>query len=134
MRIAKERCYQQSSGARRTNVIVLTGNAHQNTPASFTLMGEPPAPADSTEFVTTSISLGAMGSSSGLTWPPSKPSARQLKFNNAHALVDLRCHPRAVVSEFRVLDRVTARESNLRTRIRFRFASVILELSPPNRS
>lgn len=107
------------------NVIVLTGDEHQNYAGELHLDGRAPAQRPiATEFVTTSISSGGDGIEQRPDMAAIQAVNAQLKFNNAqrgYLVCDVT--PERWVSEFKVLDRVTAREGNLTTRIKLAVAS-----------
>ncbi|MDQ3077749.1 MAG: alkaline phosphatase D family protein [Pseudomonadota bacterium] len=105
---------------RTNNVIVLTGDEHQNYAGELHLDGRAPGPRPiATEFVTTSITSGGDGIEQRPDMAAIQAVNSQLKFNNAqrgYLVCDVT--PERWMSEFKVLDRVTARDGVLRTRIK----------------
>jgi len=102
------------------NVVVLTGDEHQNYAGEVHLDGRNPgARPIATEFVTTSVSSGGDGLEQRADMAAIQSANAQLKFNNAqrgYLVCDVT--PERWVSDFKVLDRITERNGTLRSRIR----------------
>ncbi|WP_298123444.1 alkaline phosphatase D family protein [Brevundimonas sp.] len=117
-RIPRSRLVRRIKDRRIQNVVVLTGDEHQNYAGEIHLDGRDPSGAPiASEFVTTSISSSGDG-------VDQRPDGRRiqadnsfLKFNNAQrGYVVCDVTPEAWRTEFKVLDKVSDRNGTLSTR------------------
>ena len=103
------------------NVVVLTGDEHQNYAGDVYLDGAKPEGGPlASEFVVTSISSGGDGTDQRSDMAAIQKASPMLKFNNAqrgYAICDVT--PKAFVTEFKVLDAVTRRDGKLSTRAKW---------------
>jgi alkaline phosphatase D len=103
------------------NVVVLTGDEHQNYAGDVYLDGAKPDGAPiAAEFVVTSISSGGDGTDQRSDMAAIQKASPMLKFNNAqrgYAICDVT--PKAFVTEFKVLDAITRRDGKLTTRAKW---------------
>ncbi|PHY20495.1 alkaline phosphatase [Caulobacter sp. BP25] len=103
------------------NVVVLTGDEHQNYAGEVYLDGaKPEGPPIAAEFVVTSISSGGDGIDQRADMAAIQKASPMLKFNNAqrgYAICDVT--PKAFVTEFKVLDAITRRDGKLSTRAKW---------------
>ncbi|WP_338241602.1 alkaline phosphatase D family protein [Aurantiacibacter hainanensis] len=104
----------------RGNVVVLTGDEHQNYAGELHLDGQrPDARPIATEFVTTSISSGGNGVDQRADTAAIQQENPQLKWHNArrgYVICDVT--PDVWTTEYRTLDSVTERGAEIRTRMR----------------
>lgn len=120
-RIPRNRLLGKIRDAKVGNVVVLTGDEHQNFAGDLYIDGakDKGAPIAS-EFVATSISSGGDGVDQTASWAKIQPANPQLKFNNSqrgYVLCDVT--PKAYVSEFKVLDAISRRDGKLSTRAKW---------------
>lgn len=124
-RTPRERLLSGIDRRKLGNVVVLTGDEHQNYAGEIHLDGRNPGPRPiATEFVTTSISSGGDGTEQRPDMAAIQAANAQLKFNNAqrgYLVCDVT--PERWVSDFKVIDRVTERGGALRSRARLAVAS-----------
>jgi alkaline phosphatase D len=120
-RIPRGRLLQKIKDAKVGNVVVLTGDEHQNYAGELYVDG---AKADgapiASEFVVTSISSGGDGNDQRDDFKKIQAASPILKFNNnqrGYAICDVT--PKAFVTEFKVLDAVTRRDGKLSTRAKW---------------
>jgi alkaline phosphatase D len=117
-RIPRNRLLKRIQDRRMKNVVVLTGDEHQNYAGELHLNGrEPSAAPIASEFVTTSISSSGDGQdqrADGRRYLADNPF---LKFNNAQrGYVVCDVTPEAWRTEFKVLDKVSEKGGTLSTR------------------
>lgn len=120
-RIPRGRLLQKIKDAKVGNVVVLTGDEHQNFAGDLYVDGvkHEGAPIAS-EFVITSISSGGDGSDQRDEFAKIQAANPILKFNNnqrGYAICDVT--PKAFVTEFKVLDAITRRDGKLSTRAKW---------------
>lgn len=120
-RIPRGRLLQKIKDAKVGNVVVLTGDEHQNYAGELYVDGarHEGAPIAS-EFVVTSISSGGDGNDQRDDMAKIQAASPILKFNNnqrGYAICDVT--PKAFVTEFKVLDAVTRRDGKLSTRAKW---------------
>jgi alkaline phosphatase D len=124
-RIPRSRLVRRIRDRRIQNVIVLTGDEHQNYAGEIHLDGRNPEGAPiASEFVTTSISSSGDG-------VDQRPDGRRiqadnafLKFNNAQrGYVVCDVTPERWQTEFKVLDKVSDKGGTLTTRAKYAVAS-----------
>jgi alkaline phosphatase D len=103
------------------NVVVLTGDEHQNYAGDLYIDGAKPEGAPiASEFVITSITSGGDGSDQRADMAKIQAANPILKFNNSqrgYAICE--ATPKAFVTEFKVLDAVTRRDGKLSTRAKW---------------
>jgi alkaline phosphatase D len=116
--IPRERLLRHIRDRRVRNVVVLTGDEHQNYAGELHLDGrQPEGPAVATEFVTTSISSSGDGVDQRADGVRNQAQNPFLKFNNAQrGYVVCDVTPERWQTEFKVLDKVTSRDGTLSTR------------------
>jgi alkaline phosphatase D len=118
--VPRDRVLRQIRDRRIGNVVVLTGDEHQNFAGELYLDGKRPEGRPiATEFVGTSISSGGNGQDLRPDMEAIKAANPQLKFNNnqrGYLLCDVT--PERWITEFKVLDRVTDRNAVSSTRAR----------------
>jgi alkaline phosphatase D len=117
-RIPRNRLLKRIQDRRMKNVVVLTGDEHQNYAGELHLNGREPTDAPiASEFVTTSISSSGDGQdqrADGRRYLADNPF---LKFNNAQrGYVVCDVTPEAWRTEFKVLDKVSEKGGTLSTR------------------
>ena len=120
-RIPRNRLLSRIRDQKVGNVVVLTGDEHQNYAGDLYLDGakDKGAPIAS-EFVTTSISSGGDGNDQRDDFKKIQAANPILKFNNnqrGYAICDVT--PKAYVTEFKVLDAVSRRDGKLSTRAKW---------------
>jgi len=120
-RVPRARLLQHIKDRRIDNVVVLTGDEHQNYAGELFVDGRnPEGDPIATEFVTTSISSGGDGVDQRPDMARIQAVNPQLKFNNAqrgYVLCDVT--PERWQTEFKVLDQIHDRNGTLSTRARF---------------
>ena len=120
-RMPRNRLLQTIRDRKIGNVVVLTGDEHQNYAGDLYLDGTKAEGAPiASEFVATSISSGGDGTDQRADMAKIQAANPILKFNNAHrgyALCDVT--PKAFVTEFKVLDAITRRDGKLSTRAKW---------------
>jgi len=120
-RVPRARLLQHIRDRRIDNVVVLTGDEHQNYAGELHIDGRNPEGAPiATEFVTTSISSGGDGIDQRPDMARIQAVNPQLKFNNAqrgYVLCDVT--PERWQTEFKVLDQIHDRNGVLTTRAKF---------------
>jgi alkaline phosphatase D len=116
--IPRERLLRHIRDRRVRNVVVLTGDEHQNYAGELHIDGrQPEGPAVATEFVTTSISSSGDGVDQRADGVRNQAQNPFLKFNNAQrGYVVCDVTPERWQTEFKVLDKVTERGGALTTR------------------
>jgi alkaline phosphatase D len=116
--IPRERLLRHIRDRRVRNVVVLTGDEHQNYAGELHIDGrQPEGPAVATEFVTTSISSSGDGVDQRADGIRNQAQNPFLKFNNAQrGYVVCDVTPERWQTEFKVLDKVTERGGALTTR------------------
>ncbi|UAL08748.1 alkaline phosphatase D family protein [Caulobacter segnis] len=120
-RIPRGRLLSKIRDAKVGNVVVLTGDEHQNFAGDLFVDGarHEGAPIAS-EFVITSISSGGDGNDQRDDFAKIQAANPILKFNNnqrGYAICDVT--PKAFVTEFKVLDAVTRKDGKLSTRAKW---------------
>jgi alkaline phosphatase D len=119
-RTPRNRLLKQIRDRKVANVVVLTGDEHQNFAGELQLDGaHPEARPIATEFVTTSISSGGDGVDQTPAFARIQAANPQLKFNNSqrgYVICDVT--PGRWITEFKVLDAVTRRDGALTTRMK----------------
>jgi len=120
-RIPRGRLLSKIRDAKVGNVVVLTGDEHQNFAGDLFVDGgrREGAPIAS-EFVITSISSGGDGQDQRDDYARIQAANPILKFNNnqrGYAICDVT--PKAFVTEFKVLDAVTRKDGKLSTRAKW---------------
>lgn len=120
-RIPRGRLLQKVRDAKVGNVVVLTGDEHQNFAGELFVDGSKHEGAPiASEFVVTSISSGGDGVDQREDFKKIQAANPILKFNNnqrGYAICDVT--PKAFVTEFKVLDAVTRRDGKLSTRAKW---------------
>ncbi|ATC24576.1 alkaline phosphatase [Caulobacter vibrioides] len=120
-RMPRNRLLQTIRDRKVGNVVVLTGDEHQNYAGDLYLDGAKAEGAPiASEFVVTSISSGGDGTDQRADMARIQAANPILKFNNAqrgYALCDVT--PKAFVAEFKVLDAITRRDGKLSTRAKW---------------
>lgn len=120
-RMPRNRLLQTIRDRKVGNVVVLTGDEHQNYAGDLYLDGAKAEGAPiASEFVVTSISSGGDGVDQRADMARIQAANPILKFNNAqrgYALCDVT--PKAFVTEFKVLDAITRRDGKLSTRAKW---------------
>jgi alkaline phosphatase D len=120
-RMPRNRLLQTIRDRKIGNVVVLTGDEHQNYAGDLYLDGTKAEGAPiASEFVATSISSGGDGTDQRADMAKIQAANPILKFNNAqrgYALCDVT--PKAFVTEFKVLDAITRRDGKLSTRAKW---------------
>jgi alkaline phosphatase D len=123
--VPRDRLLRQVRDRRVDNLVVLTGDEHQNFAGELHLDGADPAARPiATEFVVTSISSGGNGQDQRSDMAEIVRTNPQLKFNNAqrgYMVCDVT--PQRWESEFKVLDKVGERDGVLTTRARLAVAA-----------
>ncbi len=103
------------------NVVVLTGDEHQNYAGELYIDGaKPNGPPIASEFVVTSISSGGDGNDQRDDMAKIQAANPMLKFNNnqrGYAICE--ATPKTFVTEFKVLDAVTRKDGKLSTRAKW---------------
>jgi alkaline phosphatase D len=104
----------------RGNVVVLTGDEHQNYAGQLHIDGKAPGPRPiATEFVSTSITSGGDGVDQRSDTVAIQQENPQLKWHNAQrGYVICEVTPDLWTTEFKTLDTVTRRGAEIRTRMR----------------
>lgn len=124
-RAPRNRLLGQIERLKLRNVVVLTGDEHQNYAGELHLDGRSPGGRPiATEFVTTSVSSGGDGIEQRADMAAIQSANAQLKFNNAqrgYMVCDVT--PERWISDFKVLDRVTERNGTLRSRTKLAVAA-----------
>ncbi len=117
-RSPRNRLLKQIRDRRIGNMIVLTGDEHQNYAGELHLDGAHPEGAPiGTEFVVTSITSGGDGIDQRADMAKIQAVNPQLKFNNAQrGYVVCDVTPERWTTEFKVLDAITRRDGKLTTR------------------
>ena len=117
-RTPRNRLLRHVRDQRIDNVVVLTGDEHQNFAGELHLNGrEPEGRPIATEFVSTSITSGGDGSDQRADAQRFLAANPQLKFiNNQRGYVVCDVTPEAWRTEFKVLDKVSDRDGVLSTR------------------
>ena len=120
-RIPRGRLLSKIRDAKVGNVVVLTGDEHQNFAGDLYVDGarHEGAPIAS-EFVITSISSGGDGNDQRDDFAKIQAANPILKFNNnqrGYAICDVT--PKAFVTQFKVLDAVTRKDGKLSTRAKW---------------
>jgi len=104
----------------RGNVVVLTGDEHQNFAGELHIDGKRPGPRPlATEFVSTSITSGGDGVDQRSDTTAIQQENPQLKWHNAqrgYVICDVT--PELWTTEFKTLDKVSERGAEIRTRMR----------------
>ena len=117
-RAPRNRLLKQIRDRRIGNMVVLTGDEHQNYAGELHLDGAHPDVAPiGAEFVVTSISSGGDGVDQRDDMARIQAANPQLKFNNSqrgYAICDVT--PQRWTTEFKVLDAITRRDGKLSTR------------------
>ncbi len=123
--VPRDRLLRHVRDRRIDNVVVLTGDEHQNFAGELHLDGAAAAARPiATEFVATSISSGGDGQDQRPDMAEIQRANGQLKFNNAQrGYVVCDVTPERWTSEFRVLDKVTDRQGTISTRARLAVAA-----------
>ncbi|WP_396594182.1 alkaline phosphatase D family protein [Brevundimonas sp. R86498] len=120
-RVPRARLLQHIKDRRIDNVVVLTGDEHQNYAGELHIDGRNPEAAPiATEFVATSISSGGDGQDVRADQEAFLRANPQLKFRNSqrgYVLCDVT--PERWQTEFKVLDQVQNRNGVLTTRAKF---------------
>jgi alkaline phosphatase D len=120
-RIPRNRLLSKIRDAKVGNVVVLTGDEHQNFAGDLYLDGAKHEGAPiASEFVATSISSGGDGVDQTASFAKIQAANPQLKFNNSqrgYAICDVT--PKAYVTEFKVLDAISRRDGKLSTRAKW---------------
>jgi alkaline phosphatase D len=120
-RVPRARLLSHIRDRRIDNVVVLTGDEHQNYAGELHIDGRNPEGAPiATEFVTTSISSGGDGVDQRPDMARVQAANPQLKFNNAqrgYSICDVT--PERWQTEFKVLDQIHDRNGVLSTRAKF---------------
>ena len=120
-RVPRARLLNHIKDRRIDNVVVLTGDEHQNYAGELFIDGRNPDGAPiATEFVTTSISSGGDGVDQRPDMAAIQAANAQLKFNNAqrgYTIHDVT--PERWQAEFKVLDQIHDRNGVLTTRAKF---------------
>ncbi|ATC31598.1 alkaline phosphatase [Caulobacter vibrioides] len=120
-RMPRNRLLQTIRDRKVGNVVVLTGDEHQNYAGDLYLDGAKAEGAPiASEFVVTSISSGGDGTDQRADMARIQAANPILKFNNAqrgYAVCDVT--PKAFVTEFKVLDAITRRDGKLSTRAKW---------------
>jgi alkaline phosphatase D len=120
-RVPRARLLQHIRDRRIDNVVVLTGDEHQNYAGELHIDGRNPEGAPiATEFVTTSISSGGDGIDQRPDMARIQAVNPQLKFNNAqrgYVICDVT--PERWQTEFKVLDQIHDRNGVLTTRAKY---------------
>jgi alkaline phosphatase D len=120
-RMPRNRLLQTIRDRKVGNVVVLTGDEHQNYAGDLYLDGAKAEGAPiASEFVVTSISSGGDGTDQRADMAKIQAVNPILKFNNAqrgYAICDVT--PKAFVTEFKVLDAITRRDGKLSTRAKW---------------
>ncbi|HJV42187.1 alkaline phosphatase [Caulobacter sp.] len=120
-RIPRGRLLGKIRDAKVGNVVVLTGDEHQNFAGDLYVDGAKHEGAPiASEFVITSISSGGDGNDQRDDFAKIQAANPILKFNNnqrGYAICDVT--PKAFVTEFKVLDAVTRRDGKLSTRAKW---------------
>lgn len=124
-RVPRARLLSGIQERRIDNVVVLTGDEHQNYAGELHLDGRQPGPrAIATEFVATSITSGGDGTDIRADAKWVQANNPQLKFNNAQrGYVVCDVTRERWQSEFRVLDKISAPGGVLTTRIKLAVAA-----------
>ena len=124
-RVPREKLLRGLRDRRIGNAVILTGDEHQNYAGELHLDGRNPgARPIATEFVATSITSGGDGVDQRPDMVPIQAANPQLKFNNAqrgYLLCDV--DRERWISDFKVLDRVSARDGVLTSRKRLAVVS-----------
>lgn len=124
-RVPRERLLKGIQDRRIDNVVVLTGDEHQNYAGDLHLDGRQPGPrAIATEFVATSITSGGDGVDvrPDMAWV--QANNPQLKFNNAQrGYVVCDVTRERWQAEFRVLDKISSPGGTLSTRTKLAVAA-----------
>jgi alkaline phosphatase D len=120
-RVPRARLLSHIKDRRIDNVVVLTGDEHQNYAGELHIDGRNPEGAPiATEFVTTSISSGGDGQDQRADQAAFLTANPQLKFRNSqrgYVICDVT--PERWQTEFKVLDKVSERGGTLTTRATF---------------
>ncbi|MBU4433930.1 MAG: alkaline phosphatase D family protein [Alphaproteobacteria bacterium] len=120
-RTPRNRLLKQIRDRKVGNMIVLTGDEHQNYAGDLYLDGAHPDGAPiANEFVVTSISSGGDGEDQRADMARIQAANPMLKFNNAqrgYAICDVT--PQRWTTEFKVLDAITRRDGKLSTRAKW---------------
>ena len=120
-RIPRARLLRKIKDAKVGNVVVLTGDEHQNFAGDLYVDGTKNESAPiASEFVVTSISSGGDGVDQRPDMAKVQAGNPQLKFNNSqrgYAICDVT--PKAYVTEFKVLDAISRRDGKLSTRAKW---------------
>jgi alkaline phosphatase D len=120
-RIPRGRLLGKIRDAKVGNVVVLTGDEHQNFAGDLHIDGAKHEGAPiASEFVVTSITSGGDGVDQRDDFAKIQAANPILKFNNnqrGYAICDVT--PKAFVTEFKVLDAVTRRDGKLSTRAKW---------------
>lgn len=120
-RIPRRRLLSKIRDRKVGNVVVLTGDEHQNFAGDLYLDGARAEGAPiASEFVITSISSGGDGVDQRADMAKVQAANPILKFNNSqrgYAICDVT--PKAFVTEFKVLDTITRRDGKLSTRAKW---------------
>jgi alkaline phosphatase D len=120
-RIPRARLLRTIRDRKIGNVVVLTGDEHQNYAGDLFLDSWKPEGAPvASEFVVTSITSGGDGVDQRADMAKIQAVNPILKFNNSqrgYAICDVT--PKAFVTEFKVLDAVSRRDGKLSTRAKW---------------
>lgn len=117
-RVPRARLLRHLKERRIDNVVVLTGDEHQNYAGGLWVDGrDPQGPATAVEFVSTSISSGGDGADRRADYDRFTAANPQLTFtNNQRGYVVCEVAPDRWTTRFKVLDRVSERGGALSTR------------------
>jgi alkaline phosphatase D len=120
-RVPRGRLLSKIHDAKVGNVVVLTGDEHQNFAGDLYVDGTKREAAPiASEFVVTSISSGGDGNDQRDDYVKIQAANPMLKFNNnqrGYAICE--ATPKAFVTEFKVLDAVTRKDGKLSTRAKW---------------
>jgi len=124
-RVPRAKLLSHIRNRRIDNVVVLTGDEHQNYAGELHIDGRSPEGAPiATEFVSTSISSGGDGQDQRADQAAFLAANPQLKFRNSQrGYVVCDVTPERWQTEFKVLDKVSEKGGTLSTRAKFAVAS-----------
>ncbi len=124
-RVPRARLLNHIKDRRIDNVVVLTGDEHQNFAGELFVDGRDPEGAPiASEFVTTSVSSGGDGVDQRADMAAIQAANPQLKFNNAQrGYVVCDVTPERWQTEFKVLDQIHDRNGVLTTRTKLAVVS-----------
>jgi alkaline phosphatase D len=114
---SRQRLYARIKETKAPNPIVLSGDVHVHYGADLKLDYEQPrSETVGVEFTNSSVTSGGDGADVGATWERIRSDNPHIKYHSARrGYVACTATPQTMRADFKILDRVTVRESAERT-------------------